>query len=259
MRNKHDFDSIVSLVKNKIGFPGDLYKFNPLKRRIEYCMSRAGISSPGEYLVLLEKSEAELNNLVVELTINLSYFFRNPETYELFEKICIPEITKYPKPAVWSAGCAAGEEPYTIAIIMEKFGIESEILGTDIDGTAIERAKNAVYNQFAVQFIPDTILNNYFEENNRRYRLDEKITTKVKFEVEDLFRTKHKDRFNVVFLRNVLIYLSKSAQIELLAIVKRSLKKKGFLILGKVETMIGIDPDGDYLPVNLKERIFKLK
>lgn len=260
MRNKDDFDKIVSLVKKRIGFPGDLYKFNPIRRRIEYCMNRIGITDPGEYLEILDNSTKELQTLVLELTINLSYFFRNPETFATFESLCLPTISEAQKIAFWSAGCAAGEEPYTIAIIADKFGLDDvTILGTDIDSQAISRARAATYNQFAVQFVSDELLKNYFQIEDNKYILDKRIATKVGFEVCDLFKTKHKNKFDAIFLRNVLIYLSKPAQVEILKIIKKSLKDNGYLILGKVETMIGIDPEGFFKQINLKERIFQLQ
>ncbi|HID31827.1 MAG TPA: protein-glutamate O-methyltransferase CheR [bacterium (Candidatus Stahlbacteria)] len=259
MRPSDDFDRIVSLVKKRIGFPGDLYKFNPIRRRIEYCMNRIGVHDPGEYLKILKGSDEELKKLSLELTINLSYFFRNPETFDAFEQICLGRILKSKELSIWSAGCAAGEEAYTIAIILDRHKVRRfRILATDIDLGAIKRAKEGVYSQFAVQFVPDEILKTYFKHEEGNYHLDRRIVNMVQFELNDLFQAIHPNTFDAVFLRNVLIYLSRPAQIELLRIVKLNLKKGGYLILGKVETMIGIDPDGLFHPISLRERIYQL-
>jgi len=222
-------------------------------------MNRCGIHDPARYLKLLEESNDELKRLVIELTINLSYFFRNPETFNQFRRICLSSLSTN-HPSFWSAGCAAGEEPYTIAIILDQDGWDSyEIIGTDIDSDAISRAKKAVYNHFSIQFVPEGIKRSYFKIRDGQYLLDRRIVSKVKFEVNDLFQTNYREAFDVVFLRNVLIYLSKPAQIRLLKIISQSIKPKGFLILGKVETMIGIDPDQRFRPIDLKERIFQLQ
>lgn len=196
-----------------------------------------------DYRGYLEQEPAESQKLLDALTINLSYFFRNPETYSYIKDHIFSYYRKErDKLCFWSAGCAHGEEPYSLAISAAESGIfhRTTIYATDIDERALETAERGVYSSIAFQYTPEDILQRYFVNQNDGLLITKKIREKVRFLNFDIFEMPPFEACDIILCRNVLIYLDRNAQSIILRNFHSQLKPGGYLIIGKVELLIGI-------------------
>ena len=163
---------------------------------------------------------------------------------------------------IWSAGCASGEEPYTIAIILlEELGdnlgnLLVSILATDIDDDALKKAMQGFYQPFSLKNIPPNILKKYFHSENGGYRIKDVVKRLVRFRKHDLISGEKLRYFDVIFCRNVMIYFSRELQERLFMDFYNSLNDGGFLIIGKTETLTG-EAREKFICVNVQERIFR--
>lgn len=223
-------------------------------------MRALGINDYGDYLKYLEREPVELQELLKTIPINLSYFYRNPEVFEYFQTEVIPKILTRGPLSFWSAGCASGEEVYSIVIaILETLGEKAGfhrpmIYGTDVDQEAIEQARRGVYSRYALAYMPSELVGRYFNKKDGSYEIVPRLKKYVDLSCTDLFRPPAFGPVNVIFCRNVLIYFAKEAQRQLIRIFYDALKREGFLILGKVEVLLGID---GFRVVNTRERVYQ--
>lgn len=243
------------------------YREKCLKRRIDVRLRATGMHSYLEYMAVLKKDPSEYDRLLDALTINVTNFFRDKSAYRIIEDSVIPELVsskkKYRKKIirVWSAGCASGEEPYSMAILFH------EILGnkindflisihaTDIDKPCLEKAKTAEYEAGAFSGVDEKILRLYFKRD-LKYRLKEEIRQMVKFKRHNLISDRPLACLDIILCRNVLIYFSRGLQMRLFGKFCKGLNKGGYLILGKAESLSEVSAEL-FRPVNIRERIYQ--
>ena len=249
------------------GFQCSSYKDKCLRRRIAVRIRARGASGCAEYSGMLDRDPREYERLMRSLTVNVTKFFRNWETYSAIEQKVVPALTENGdrEIRVWSAGCSSGEEPYSIGILMHKHaatqggeGLESvSIVGTDIDTDCLEEADRAVYTEAALGDTPADLRGQYFPQVAGLRTMVPEVRRLVTFEVRDLlhFQPPFEDA-HLIVCRNVIIYLERAAQDALFAHFHQTLAPGGFLVLGKVETLLG-EARGLFSPVNARERIFR--
>lgn len=264
---EEEFEILKKIIIEKIGFFPERYKERPLKRRIAVRMRHNGLDSYLEYAKLLEMDIEEQVLLYKTLTINVSKFFRNYETFKSIEEVVLPQIFNENKGVserikVWCAGCATGEECYTIAMLLDRFLRERKssavfsVIGTDIDDDSLNTARIGCYRNEVLEETPEYFLKRYFKEGRKYCVLDE-IKEKVTFVKLDI---EEKDLalkgLDLILFRNVLIYMRSSFQEKILLKIYNRLKERGFLILGKVETLIG-ETKSLFDIVDPRERIYR--
>lgn len=244
------------------------YKDNYLKRRINVRMHAWGIRTFTEYLRVLNSYPGEYKELMEDITINVTQFFRDPEVYKLMEEEILPLLiydkVKNNRRVIrfWSAGCASGEEPYSMAILMhDLLGEESDnfmfsIQGTDIDETCLTAAKDGIYLPRQIENVKPKYLSRYFQYDGDMYHISDRIKDMVRFKKQDLFSDTQGAHFDVITCRNVLIYFTKDMQQKLFLQFFNQLNEGGYLIIGKTETMIG-EFSKKFHTVNLRERIYQ--
>lgn len=270
-----DQDRAFLLLKRRIfldrGLDCEQYKENYLKRRIAVRQRATGAQDYLEYLRVLRNDEREYANLLNELTINVTQFFRDKDVYRRIRDEVTPSMVEAKGGVgsrtlrIWSAGCATGEEPYSIAMVLDVvLGSQAErwnvrIHGSDIDDASLRVAKAGVYPE------PDMLegvdRDRYFERvgegDDRRYRISEAIRKKVKFEKMDLLKEQGRRYFDMILCRNVLIYFSRGVQTKIISALANSITREGYLILGKSETL-GQDAGTRFKPVFPRERIYQV-
>ena len=242
------FLALLDEVRRERGLDCRQYKINFLKRRLSVRLRARGVESYREYTRLLDDDEYE--KLFEALTINLSYFFRDSTTFEaLREKVLKPLIREKAKQRsqlmrIWSAGCASGEEPHSIAILLhELLGADLEdwrisIRATDLDARALEKARKGVYNEFSFRGADPAYIERYFTPlSGKEYSLKPEIKALVKFERHDLLADPPPRRLDLILCRNVLIYFSRQQQERLFSIFCDALNEKGCLVTGKTEIL----------------------
>lgn len=226
-----------------------------------------GVDTYLEYMIVLKREPSEYDRLFDALTINVTDFFRDKSTYRIIEKTVIPELISSKKKEekkiirVWSAACASGEEPYSMAILFcEELGSRINdflisIYATDIDKPSLEKAKTAVYEPDTFSEVDMKILRRYFN-CNLKYRLKKKIKAMVKFKQHDLISDRPLVHLDIILCRNALIYFSRDQQVKLFDKFYKCLNKSGYLILGKTESPAG-ELEGLFKPVSIRERIYQ--
>ncbi|MBI5417730.1 protein-glutamate O-methyltransferase CheR, partial [Candidatus Poribacteria bacterium] len=228
------------------------YKEKTLFRRIKSRMDRFDVKSYAEYIKIIEKEPDEINKLINALTINVTEFFRNPESFKAIEKIVIPRIIlskrshRHMVIKAWSCGCSSGDEPYSIAILLlEKLGKAKDkfiinIFGTDIDNNALDEAKNMVYSKDRLKAIGNNILKKYFVNiDNDNYKLIDEASKLVKLKKHDIINDHPILHCDMILCRNLLIYFNPQLQQDILLKFYDCLNPGGFLVLGMTESLYG--------------------
>ncbi|OGC41417.1 hypothetical protein A2Y85_02570 [candidate division WOR-3 bacterium RBG_13_43_14] len=240
---ENNYQDLLTYIEVETGFRCTNYKERPLKRRLMVRLRALNIENYEKYLLFLKQHPEELKTLLDVLTINLSYFFRNPETFDFIKQRVIPILKQESGSLIfWSAGCAKGEEPYSLAIMAGEAGLleRTTIYATDIDSVALDRAQQGRFQNLSFQFLDAHLKDEYFIPDKNCFVIKEKIRQHVIFRKHDIFEKFPFGYCNLIMCRNVLIYLDRNAQSVIINNFYEQLKEKGFLVLGKVELLIGI-------------------
>ncbi len=250
-------------VERERGLALSSYKQPCLKRRLAVRMRARGVHSYGAYATVLDRLPEEYDLLVDALTINVTKFFRNPETFALLREQVVPRLWAAPGPvAVWSAGCASGEEPYSLALLFAEIArlgalrTRLRIDATDLDPGALDALRRAEYPPAAVEDVPPELLARFFSPGPP-FRLDPAVARLVRPLAHDLTREAPPGPpYQLIVCRNVVIYFDRSTQERLFATFADALVPGGRLLLGKVETLFG--PARSLLEVEEpRERLFR--
>lgn len=265
-----DQEPELELLKEKIhrerGFNCHLYKDKCLQRRIAVRMRARGEQSYSAYATLLDRDPAEYDHLLDALTINVTKFFRNLEMWNVLEAEVIPVLFGgVPRERrIWSAGCASGEEPYTVAILLNEWAARQRrsdevrrfrIEGTDIDRRSLEAARRAEFPELSLVETPEERRERWFSDGPP-FRLDARARERVTFSRHDLISDMPEGGRHLILCRNVIIYFDREIQEELFLRFYDALEPGGFLVLGKVETLLG-KARTLFRPINSRERIFR--
>jgi chemotaxis methyl-accepting protein methylase len=260
------FAELVARIEARTKFQGQRYKDKCLRRRIAVRMRARGIQTYEGYGELLEHDAAEADVLLDTLTINVTKFFRNQEVWAVLEEEVIPRLFEGPPGGrrVWSAGSASGEELYSVSMLLHewatRYGREAELerfrlLGTDIDRRSLEAARKGLFPELSMGETPDPLRERWFSPGPP-FRLDERILRSAAFEHRDLIADPAERGQHLILCRNVIIYFDRSIQEELFERFWDALVPGGFLVLGKVETLLG-RARTLFRPVNNRQRIFR--
>jgi len=233
-----DFAAFKSGVRDSFALDLDSYKETQLKRRLESFLARKS-TDYGTYFRQLLANRAEFREFVEFLTINVSEFFRDAHLFGLLEKEILPRLLSRRKTLrVWSAACANGAEPYSLAILLEELspGRRHRILATDIDQQILQVAQQAVYGPEILRNVSAPRLTRFFRDGpDRKYRLVEEIGKRVEFRQHNLLKDPFETDFDLIACRNVLIYFKREAQDDLFRKFSRSLNPGGVLFIGGSE------------------------
>ncbi|MDY7039303.1 MAG: protein-glutamate O-methyltransferase CheR [Chloroflexota bacterium] len=261
-----DFLILLNKVRRERGFDGFQYKASFLQRRFAARMRATKADSYREYSRVLDKDPDEYDRLLAALTINLTYFFRDKTVFQTLRNSVLNPLIREKRRRgrrmmrVWSAGCASGEEPYSVAILFhELLGDEIKdwqirIQGTDLDAESLAKAKRGVYRDFSFRGVDRDYVKRYFIKNHG-YEIRPEIKDMVRFERHDLLSDAPPHRLDLILCRNVLIYFTAEQHDRVFATFHRALSEGGHVVLGKAETLVG---NGSELfqPVDLREHIY---
>jgi chemotaxis protein methyltransferase CheR len=229
-----------------------------LEGRIAKRLEAHNLTTFDEYFRLISTSAAareELPSLFEVVTINETYFFRNPPQFEALEQVILPEILKAKqaqgnkKLRIWSAASSSGEEAYTMSmLILERIkpqfpGFTFEIVGSDINTAVLEKARSGVFKEYSVRNMPAHYLNKYFTRDGDKYVLTPEVRSQVKFMCVNLYDTptmRTMTGFDVIFCCNVLIYFDTIAKQQVVADLYDALNKTGYLFIGYSESLHGV-------------------
>ncbi len=231
-------------------------------------MRLKGAATFEEYGFLLDDDPNEYDRLIATLTINVSKFFRNPETFASIATKVIPDLAASAGPVirVWSAGCASGEEPYSLAVLCHEYlqsqgenktEVRFEIVGTDVDADAISAARRGRYGEAAFTETTPAVRDTYFPLSDGLHTASDDLRKLVAFQSSDLLDgSKAVSRFHLIVCRNVIIYFKRETQTWLFERFHELLLPGGFLVLGKVESLIGKSREL-FAPISGRQRIYR--
>lgn len=234
------FAALTRKISQARGMSCESYKDKCLKRRIAVRMRARGVHTYDDYATLLDRDAREYQELLDALTINVTKFFRNAETWDALKPFLVTLGKTRRELRVWSAGCASGEEPYTIAILLlETLGEGRGVIdATDIDRLSLERTRQARYPETAFSEMPAGLKRRYFRAGGGQPI--ESVRDLVRIQAHDLTRdAPPRPPYDLIVCRNVVIYFERGAQERLFQVFVDALSPGGVLVLGKVETLFG--------------------
>ncbi|HEV2743894.1 MAG TPA: CheR family methyltransferase, partial [Rubrobacter sp.] len=234
-------------LKERHGVDFTSYKTPTILRRLKRRMVAVSVATIEDYALYLDDQPEELPQLVNTLLIKVTQFFRNPELFAHLREEVLPGLIEEARQEgrqlrIWSAGCATGEEAYTLAIMLsELLGSEAaladvRIFATDIDREAVDFARRGIYPAGALSGISEEQRERYFVEEDGHYEVKKPVRGMIVFGEHDLARRSPFPRIDLVVSRNVLIYFTAELQRRALELFAFSLRNGGYLVLGKAET-----------------------
>jgi chemotaxis protein methyltransferase CheR len=260
-------EALKGRIRARLGFNADLYKDKCLRRRLEVRMRVRGSGSFAEYGSLLDRDPAEYERLMDTLTINVTKFFRNQDTWEAIRSDVVPDLLRPDLQTVriWSAGCASGEEAFSMAILLrERAEAEDrladlqriEILGTDIDRASLAAARTGGYPELSFEETPPEVRSRWFERGGPPFHIRPELRQGVSFEMADVISDPPPREQSLILCRNVIIYFEREVQERLFQMFYDALLPGGFLVLGRVETLLG-PARGRFRPVSPRQRVYR--
>jgi two-component system, chemotaxis family, CheB/CheR fusion protein len=258
-------EDLLAFIRDARGFDFTGYKRSSLARRIRKRMHEAGAADYVDYRDRLESNTEEFGLLFNTILINVTGFFRDAEAWTFLQRQVMPELLAHIDPAreirVWSAGCASGEEAYSLAIAFsEALGIEEsakrvKIYGTDVDEEALRDARAGVYSAKALEALPAELRGMYFEQSGTQFAFRPDLRRRVIFGRHDITRDAPISRLDLLVCRNTLMYFNVETQSQVIDRFHFALREGGYLFLGKAEMLLS---DGDrFEVVSMRQRIFR--
>jgi two-component system CheB/CheR fusion protein len=264
--NGSDVEVLLDYLRRNRGFDFTGYKRTSLTRRIDKRMQAVGIQSYLDYVDYLEVVPDEFTHLFNTILINVTSFFRDPSAWEYVAEHVLPQILAVRRPGeplrIWSAGCASGQEAYTLAMLCgEVLGVEGfrervKIYATDVDEEALNQARSARYTPKEVEGVPADMLQRYFEPNGQgNFVFSKDLRRSVIFGRHDLIQDAPISRIDLLVCRNTLMYFNSEIQAHILGRFTFALREGGYLFLGKAEMLLA--HSGLFTAVDLKRRVFR--
>jgi two-component system CheB/CheR fusion protein len=259
-----EFENLLEHLKSSRGFDFTAYKRSTLARRVDKRMSAINVDSYTDYIDYLEVHPDEFGQLFNVILINVTSFFRDPDTFEYLRTEVVPAILRGKDVGdqirVWSAGCASGEECYSIAIVLaellgpDQFRDRVKIYATDVDDEELAIARSASYTDRQMEDLPEGLRTKYFDRNGSRSVFKKDFRRNVIFGRHDLLDDAPISRVDLLVCRNTLMYFNHEAQSRIVNRFHFALREGGYLVLGKAEMLLNFA--GAFAAVDLKQRIF---
>ncbi len=259
-----EFEGLLDYLKRSRGFDFTGYKRASLRRRVDKRLQILGFADYSGYTDYLEVHPDEFVLLFNTVLINVTTFFRDTANWDYLAEEIVPRIlaskSSHEPIRLWSAGCASGQEPYTLAIILaEALGMEAfrervKIYATDIDDDALAQARAASYSAREVQSLPPALLEKYFDLEGSRYVFNKELRRALIFGRHDLLQDAPISRVDLLVCRNTVMYFNAEVQAGILSRFHFAIRDGGYLFLGKAEMIFS--HSGLFVPLDLRRRVF---
>jgi len=268
--NSQQMDELLEVVRTQVGTDLTGYSRSVLSRRIAERLTHWRLDAD-QYVSLCRSDTKECATLADTLAIHVSSFFRNPIVFEILAQSVLPRLMEEKDEIrVWSAGCAAGEEPYSIAILIQeeirksrRSNIQPMIFATDVNREILKAAETARYPRESLNDTRLGWVNTYFSSEKEGFQLCSDVKKMVHFSEGDLLSKQTGapaesifGSFDLILCRNILIYFTKENQKQILQRLYASLAKGGTLVLGDSETLYG-ELKSRFRPVDARNRIYQ--
>lgn len=221
-----------------------------LESRLRERLRHVHLEKPQDYLALLKRSPQELKDFLDSVTTNLTRFYRNQGQFDALAQVVVPDLVNYKKKLgksnihLWSAGCSTGEEPYTMAMVMEKTlppGFTYRITASDLSLKSLMFASQGFYPRMKMEGVPPEDIERFFDPMEDGFQIKESIKAKIAFDYHNLKFDSGLRDLDVVFCRNVLIYFDAPAQKNVIDRFWNSMSNHSYLFIGHSESLFGLD------------------
>ncbi len=259
------FENLIRYIQESrsVDFRG--YKRTSLRRRTALRMEHLHLDGFADYHAFLEAHPQEFVDLLNTVLINVTSFFRDPDAWDALKTLVLPKLAEPDRGRdqlrIWSVGCATGEEPYSLAMLLcEQLGSADftrrvKIYATDLDEAALNIARHASYLPRDVESVPEAMLGKYFERANNHYLVSRELRKSVIFGRHNIVHDAPISRIDLLVCRNLLIYLETETQNQVLPRLHYALVDDGCMFLGKAETQLARSKL--FTPVDMKHRLFR--
>ncbi|MDR2951647.1 MAG: protein-glutamate O-methyltransferase CheR [Treponema sp.] len=254
--NNADFEQYRALIYAESGITFTPTNRSILESRLKERLREKNFDSVKGYFDIIKRDKEELKGFLDSITTNLTRFFRNQAQFDALEKYVIPEIINNIRKGsagtikIWSAGCSTGEEPYTIAMLLNEILPpiwKFEILASDISLKCLMTAKEGFYAENRIVGIPDKYLAKYFDKVDGGFKVHSDIQSRIKFDYHNLKNDSMQRNLDIVFCRNVIIYFDEVAQTAVINRFWDSMASKSFLFIGHSESLFGMNTKFEFL------------
>jgi len=263
-RSDDTLRDILAMIRIRTGHDFTWYKRATLYRRLARRMQVCQTATLADYQRLLREHPNELANLLRDFLISVTNFFRDPEAFAALQELVLPRVFHGKGPTdqvrVWVAGCATGEEAYSIGILLAEYASrmtappQLQIFGTDIDEEALAEARTGAYPALIATDVSPERLARFFAQDNGGYRVSKELREMMLFSPHNVLRDPPFSRLDLISSRNMLIYLNRDAQERVLNTFHFALRPDGILFLGSSESA---DSLKQFAPIDVKNRIFE--
>ncbi len=261
-----NLNKVLRFINKERGIDLHSYRQSFTFRHLRSRMSETQSADYLAYITYLKDNPKEIDLFLEDLSINVTHFFRDPEVFIAFQNGPLVELINYKRKSnlklirIWSAGCASGQEPYSLAIMMsEVLGKKSDfvvkIWATDVDSETLERAGIGEYEQRDLKEAGKKILEKYFQPvYNGKYSVNDEIRKMVRFQKQNLISDPELKCMDIIFCRNVMIYFTREQQEVLFKKFHQSLNSQGYLVISKVESTWNKDL---FVCINLYNKLYQ--
>ncbi len=260
-----DFQDIVELIRKEHGIDFSWYKSSTVGRRIERRVQILQLKNLTQYVELLRSDAGELNHLYYDLLIGVTQFFRDPAAFERLSTDIIPQmlagVKDHEEARIWVAGCATGEEAYTLAMIIHEHldqldrPISAKIFATDVHRVSLDRASSGNYDAASLSHLSSERVERYFNQVGNGYQVSQELRKMIVFAPHNVIKDAPFTRIDLVSCRNLLIYFQPVAQKKVMSLFHFALKPAGVLFLGPSEGPADLAEEFD--PIDRHWRIFR--
>lgn len=219
------------------------YKERQMKRRIDALILKNKYNGYEDYVQAIRRDRVLYEEFVNYLTINVSEFFRNPDSWAYLERYVFPELLhKFgDRLHIWSAACSTGDEPYSLAMLLSRtLPLRNiKIIATDIDKQVLEKADIGLYSEKSLISLPKDLKDKYFTKaGDHSYQISNEIKRCVEFKKHNLLKDAYPKDMHLIVCRNVVIYFTDEAKKDIYVKFNQSLKEGGILFVGNTEQII---------------------
>ncbi|WP_281888369.1 protein-glutamate O-methyltransferase CheR [Paenibacillus sp. YYML68] len=272
MRSEHDKEKLeAELVLEALyrghGFDFRQYARSSMLRRLHYIRSKAGLERLSDLIPRVLHDEAFVRDMLVNISVTVTEMFRDPAFFlELRTKV-IPVLKTYPFVKIWHAGCATGEEVYSMAILLQEEGFYDrvQIYATDINHESLKTASEGIYpieamRKFTANYNSSggkASFSDYYYAKYQMAKMNEDLKANIVFSPHNLVTDQTFGEMNLIICRNVLIYFDRQLQNQVFGLFDQSLVHRGFLCLGSKESLELAPQRADYEDISPRWRIFR--
>ena len=264
-----EIQQLLGAIHFRYGYDFRNYARASLERRIENRVHQSNLKSISEMIPLVLHDEDFFDLFLKDMSITVTEMFRDPEVFKTIRETVCPHLKTYPRINIWHAGCATGEEVYSMAILLEEEGLleKTRLYATDYNNFSLNIAERGIYPIDKIKGFTENYLKSggkssfadYYRTNHESAKLNVALKENIVFANHNLIKDGRFAQMHFILCRNALIYFDRKLQNRVLELFRDSLIPRGFMVLGKKETLKFTSIDSDFESFEPKEKIYRRK